>query len=171
MSIDDKELDRRLIALQREVETDEVAEERTWQAIAGQLDINSEPKQASHTPFRARRFYAGLSVAASFVLVMLMADPLSRSPISVSEFVINAEIKAMHQQLRWDDIPENSSLNGGFRTAWNDNQQAINELENALKRNPDSPMLVDFLARAQLRHVELIHYASAHRDVDHERSM
>lgn len=148
MTLDDRTLDQRLAALPRRAEP----EAYSWQAIEARL-----------APRRARwpsGFAAGLAVAASLAIALLVVRPLDVAPPGVGALVISAEIQAMQNQVNWDDAPRIDVINGGLSSAWDENQQAIAELERALARNPDNTMLIDFLAQARLRQSELIHQAT-----------
>jgi hypothetical protein len=149
MTIDDHKLDQRLAALSRQAEPDE----GSWSAIESRLS----PRQARWKLPAA----AGLAVAASVLVVVLAMNPFHSAPDDFGSGLVSAEIEAMRHQVNWSDVPRHDSVNGGLTTAWEENQQAIAELEQALARNPDNLMLMDFLAQARLRQSELVNHATA----------
>lgn len=149
MTIDDRTLDQRLAALSRQIEADEAS----WSAIESRL-----------SPRRARwklPSAVGLAAAASVLIVVLATQPFEPAPDNLASGLVSAEIEAMRQQVDWSEVPRQASINGGLTSAWEENQQAIDELEQALSRNPDNLMLMDFLAQARLRQSELINHATA----------
>ena len=153
MTLDDRMLDQRLVALPRQTEADE----DSWRAIEARLK-----------PSRTRwpvRFAAGLAVAASLAVVVLVTRAPDTAPTDLGAQVMLAEIAAMQHQVSWTDLPASDTIKSGLVSAWEENRQAIEELEQALSRNPDNLMLMDFLAQARLRESELIHHATANRTV------
>lgn len=149
MTLDDRTLDQRLAALPRQTEADE----QSWRAI--------ERRISRHRQHWLGRIAAGVAVAASVAIALLVTVPPDSTPTTVSSWVISAEIKAMQHQVSWADVPAQDAVNAGLAAAWDENQQAIDELERALARNPDNLMLMDFLAQARLRQSELIHQATS----------
>ncbi|QOC23247.1 hypothetical protein IC757_03595 [Wenzhouxiangella sp. AB-CW3] len=152
MTLDDRTLDDRLAALPRQADPDG----STWQAIESRI----APKQQQWFG----RIAGGLAVAASLAVVLLVTMPQDSTPTRISEWVISSEIEAMRHQVSWADVPQPDVINAGLTTAWSENEQAIAELEQALARNPDNLMLMEFLAQARLRQSELIHQATSSTD-------
>jgi hypothetical protein len=153
MTIDDRSLDQRLAALPRQSEPNE----QTWSTIEARL-------KSRRTGWTGR-LAAGLAVAASLALVVLVSRTPDTQPIDFGAQVVQAEIAAMQHQVSWTDVPASDTVNAGLVSAWEENQQAIEELESALARNPDNLMLMEFLAQARLRQSELVHHATADRAV------
>lgn len=163
MNITDKELDRRLAALPRETDTPEAL----WPIIEQRI---------AH---RHRRTWLGGIAAAVLlgVLAALIANHFRdfqqfdlQGTASLAATVIAAEVEAMG---RAAPDPGNDLFEGGagsLESAWNVNQNAIDELERALKNNPGNRLLLDLLARARLRQSELVNQATAAKLVDNQRS-
>lgn len=149
MTLDDHELDRRLAALTRQVDPDE----GSWPAIEARLK-----RRPSRWKLPAA---AGLAVAASLLVAVLVTSSLDTTPSGTEAGVVSAEIAAMQHQVSWSEVPRSDAINSGLSAAWDENQQAIDELEQALARNPDNLMLMDFLAQARLRQSELVKHATA----------
>jgi hypothetical protein len=49
-----------------------------------------------------------------------------------------------------------AEASGPLEEAWQDNQVAIEQLEQALQGDPDNPLLLEFLSEARLRQARLI---------------
>jgi hypothetical protein len=148
MTLEDTELDRRLSALPRQTDIDQ----RHWQAIEARLQA---------PPRRWPRFMAAAAgIAACLAVALLLVDQASLPSGNDASVVIAAEISAMRAQAAgleadWDG--QDLEMAG----AWDENQDAIEELERALARHPDNPMLMDFLAQARLRQAQLVQQATA----------
>ena len=140
MTFSEKDLDHRLSQLTR----DEMPGEYNWQQISQRLN--------------QRRPYATLAAVATLAAIVILAtlviqlpdDSGWRNPLAV---VAMAEMEVMRHHAP-QELPEETEP--GWDEAWQANQQAIDELEQALKRHPDNPLLIEFLARSRLRQASLI---------------
>lgn len=139
--MDDCELDRRLAALTRDAEPGPA----NWTAIERRI--------------RRRRLpaFAAAGVAAIGFGIMLVArvgtDGFDEG---AARSVVQAEVRAMEAS-----APERAALlqldsPEGLMEAWQDNRQAIDELNRALERDPDNQLLLEFLAQARLRQARLV---------------
>jgi hypothetical protein len=151
MTIDDRELDRRLNALPRETQADEAL----WPGIERRLRPS-------------RRWPAAAAVVAAVgfgaLFIALWVDEHG-SPDAPGFALREAETMRAEAP---DAIPV-SQINASpsLRTAWQDNQSAIDELETALERDPDNRLLLEFLGDARLRQARLIQRGL----FSHERSI
>lgn len=145
MTLDDRELDRRLAALTRE----------------------SAPG-ADHWPTIERRIQAprrwGLPVAASAAAALVLAVAALRvvgpgpEPNEATDLqaVVSAEARAMQASAPDETDVLRARSPEALMRAWSDNQSAIEEIEAALARDPGNPLLLEFLAEARLRQARLI---------------
>lgn len=141
--MDDCELDRRLAALTRDAEPAPA----NWTAIERRIRRRRLPALAA----------AAAGVAAIGFGIMLVARVDTNGfDEGAARSVVQAEVRAMeasapeHAALRQLDTPE------GLMEAWQDNRQAIDELNRALERDPDNQLLLEFLAQARLRQARLV---------------
>jgi hypothetical protein len=143
MTIDDRELDRRLAALTRHVEADE----SLWPGIERGLASDSR---------RPRRIAAAAAVGALSLGAALVA--LSVFDRTVPDEQGFAQRQAAVMRAAAPDAVAVSTVESSPRLgeAWRENQAAINELEQALKRDPDNGLLLEFLSEARLRQARLI---------------
>jgi hypothetical protein len=148
MTLSDRELDRRLAALPRHTETPS----QHWQVIAARLDTPARrwPPMAT----------AAIGIAACLALALLVVDPDAGVHSDTAAFIVATEIQAMRTQASGIE-QSGGRLTTEMSGAWEQNQDAIDELEHALARHPDNPMLIDFLAQARLRQHQLIQQAKA----------
>lgn len=150
MTTTDRELDARLDALTRETEPDD----RTWRRIERRI------RQRRVVPLAATAAVAGIGLGAAIVvaIVSTIVGPPSFDGADVSRdrLLVQAEVRAMaasapdETALRHIDSPEE------LMQAWQDNRDAIRELERALERDPDNRLLLEFLSEARLRQARLV---------------
>lgn len=140
MTIDDRELDRRLDALARETDVDQ----SLWPGIERRL------RPARRWPAAAAGV-AGVFLGALVVALLAIDGPAPEGPA-----VAQSEADAMRAAA--PDVLEVSRAGASspLMEAWQDNQAAIDQLEQALERDPDNPLLLEFLSEARLRQARLI---------------
>lgn len=143
MTLTDHELDLRLEALPRAVDTPR----EPWDGIKRRL-------QPARPWFG--RISAAAALAASVTLAVLVVESPEPTRDSPAAVVISAEVEAMRSQSGVRNLPVSPHINGGLAGAWEANQDAIDELEAALDNHPDNPMLIQFLAQARLRQSDMI---------------
>lgn len=154
MNMKDMDLDRRLDALPRAADTPEAL----WPAIERRITHRSR-----------QRWLTGIAAAVVMtVLAALIANnfrdfrpPDLTTTVSLAATVIAAEISAMDRSAPDAEQAALADFDQGWKEAWDLNQAAINELEQALKESPENRLLLDFLARARLRESELVNQAMA----------
>lgn len=163
--MNDQELDRRLDALARQAEPDPAL----WQAIEARLD----PDTNRAAPRTGRQgWIAGTAIAASLVGALALGLVLTENPgFDEREFAASAfqmELIAMRAGAPTSlasllpDAPES------LMAAWSENQGAIDELEQALERDPDNRLLMEFLTEARLRQARLLQHGLSQ---PHQRSI
>lgn len=154
MTTTDRELDARLDALTRETEPDD----RTWRRIERRI------RQRRVVPLAATAAVAGIGLGAAIVVAIVSTivatnvGPPSFDGTNVprDRLLVQAEVRAMaasapdETALRHIDSPEE------LMQAWQDNRDAIRELERALERDPDNRLLLEFLSEARLRQARLV---------------
>lgn len=155
----DRELDQRLEALSRRADPDPAL----WQAIEARLDQETRQRE---TRSGNSRWFAGSAIAASIAgaltigLLLTMqsgdfADENVASAFQRELVAMQASAPAPLSSIR-PDAPES------LMAAWAENQSAIEELEEALNRDPDNRLLMEFLAQARLRQTHLIQAGITH---------
>jgi hypothetical protein len=139
----DQALDRRLAALTREHDPDPAV----WQGIEARL----APR------LRIRPWAVAAAAGGLALMLAALAPMLQRAPaIDPARIAISAEARALQAlepttlPAAWTEVP------ASLERAWQDNQAAIAELEQALARAPGNRMLLDFLAEARLRQARLL---------------
>jgi hypothetical protein len=141
MTMDDRELDRRLDGLTREIEADE----SLWPAIERRLRPS-------------RRWPALAATAAALAIGVLV---VSQSLDERTKPETRPGLAGEHAAPAGEITPEALAVSGvdgaqPVMQAWQDNQAAIEQLEQALQRDPDNPLLLEFLSEARLRQARLI---------------
>lgn len=140
MTIDDRELDRRLDALTSEVEADE----SLWPGIERRL-------------LPARRWPAVAAVVAALGLgFMFVALSLYDNAAVEHANVAQTEAAAMRSAAPGPLAVSSIDATPSLLEAWHENQSAIEQLEHALDRDPGNRLLLDFLTQARLRQARLI---------------
>lgn len=147
MTLNDRQLDRRLAALTREAEPGS----DHWPAIERRIGTR-------------RRW--GLPVAASAAAALVLAVAALRvlgpgpgsQPSGAADLqaVVSAEARAMQASAPEQNAAIRARSPEALMRAWSDNQRAIEEIESALARDPGNPLLLEFLAEARLRQARLI---------------
>lgn len=140
MTIDDRELDRRLGALPRETDADE----SLWPGIERRL------RPARRWPAAAAAV-AAIGFGAVVVALSLLeaGAPLRPSPAQREAAAMRAAAPDALAVARIDNSQP-------LMAAWRDNQAAIDQLERALESDPDNRLLLEFLSEARLRQARLI---------------
>ncbi len=140
MSIDESELDRRLEALTREVDADEAL----WPGIERRL--------------RPTRRWPAISAAVAAVVfgVLLGSLALFDRETSDGPRFVQDGTEAMRSAAVESFAVSRAEASGPLEKAWQDNQAAIEQLEQALQDDPDNPLLLEFLSEARLRQARLI---------------
>jgi len=154
MTMDDFELDRRLHALAREADPPP----GNWCAVQRRI--------------RPRRWTAVAAAAAVFAGVVLVTSQFAIEPSSSSrlEVLVRSEAAAMETV-----APEIRGVAAGdsgqaLMAAWQENQDAITQLERALRRDPGNRLLLEFLTEARLRQARLARLGKS-TPLENERSM
>lgn len=149
----DAELDRRLAALTRSAEPASTS----WSVIQARIERSTESDQRA----RSRPFWpvamaaaAVLAAVAAVVWQVPRSPTLSEPAFDAGRVLVQREAEAMRRTA--------PTVTGGLEVAptlagaWAENQTAIEELEAALDRDPDNRLLLEFLAEARLRQVQLL---------------
>jgi hypothetical protein len=140
MTVDDRELDRRLDALTRQVPPDE----SLWP------DIERTIRPPRRWP-AAAAVVASIGIGALFVALSLFEDDAGES-----RSLAQREAEAMRAAAPDAVLVSQADTPAPLLNAWRDNQSAIEELEDALERDPDNRLLLEFLSEARLRQARLI---------------
>lgn len=142
MTIDDHELDRRLNALPRAT----VADESLWPRIEQRLH-----------PTRRRSVSAvAAAVAAVGVGVLVLALSVYESTAPEPPAMAQSEAAAMRAVAPDEAAVWRVNASSPLVEAWHENQAAIEQLEQALERDPGNRLLLEFLSEARLRQARLI---------------
>jgi len=157
--MDDSELDRRLDALTRIAEPPP----DNWTAIERRIRKRRWPKALSAG-------LAAAAVVAGIALVVLQIGPTPVSSGGLAE-TMKAEVQAM--RVAAPETPAASDIDSpaSFMAAWQDNQQAIAQLEQALEHDPDNRLLLEFLTEARMRQARLVRSIGLNQTPNNERSM
>ncbi|MGK7294465.1 MAG: hypothetical protein ACNS61_01400 [Candidatus Wenzhouxiangella sp. M2_3B_020] len=142
MTTSDRELDARLDALTREAEPDD----RTWRRIEQRL--------------RPRRRAPLAAIAAAVVIglgTLIVAQfPFGGDEVSRDRLLVQAEVRAMAASAPDETALQRTNSPEELMQAWQENRDAIEELERALERDPDNRLLLEFLSEARLRQARLV---------------
>lgn len=157
--IDDAELDRRLDGLAR------IAEPTpgNWTAIERRIRKRRWTRALS----------AGLAAAAVLSGLALVVSQLGPAPVppgGIAE-TMHAEVRAMRASAPAAPAVANTDSPAAVMAAWQDNQQAIAQLEQALEHDPDNRMLLEFLTEARMRQARLVRSIGRSQNPTNERSM
>jgi len=145
---DDAELDRRLAALTRSIEP----EAGNWRRIEQRIGHRSNP-------FRWPLALAAGLLLGAFGLVLFQAAVERRPGNAMPEQWSLAEADAMRSSAPQARAVATLDASDALASAWRENRDAIGELERALERDPGNRLLLEFLAEARLRQVELIRHS------------
>lgn len=143
MTLPDRQLDARLDALPRTAPSPEV-----WPHI--------------HRRIHARRLPALPAIAAAVVMVLVSGWLLTQDLPDQPDFsnpaarVMAAEGAVMRELTAGPDWLRTVDTDSDWRTAWESNRTAINDIEAALANHPGDRLLIDLLARAHLRQAQLL---------------
>ncbi len=155
MTMNDSELDRRLNALPRAAEpTSEI-----WKAIDRRI---------------ARRRWPALTAAAAALGgVALIFSQAGFEPSSSSrlESLVHDEVAAMQAAAPEPLAVATPDSAPALMAAWAENQDAIAQLEQALRRDPGNGLLLEFLAEARMRQARLTRSIGNQTFPNNERSM
>ena len=141
MTIDDRELDRRLAALTREIDVDE----SLWPAIERRL------RPARRWPAAAVALITAVAIAGVFIAMPTIDRGAPEGP-----GVAQREAEAMRALAPEASAVSQIDASPALQQAWQENQTAIEQLEQALEADPDNRMLLEFLSEARLRQAQLI---------------
>lgn len=145
MNMHDTELDRRLAALPRVVETPEAL----WPGI--------ERRLTARTP-RIWAAAVGTGLLAAIAGGLWIQGGLVPRPVDPAAVVVATEVENMGLSA---PRVTRTAVDEGWQAAWEDNEAAIRELEQALENHPGNVLLLDFLAQARLRQSRMINHAMA----------
>ena len=157
--IDDSELDRRLDALTRVAEPPVGA----WSAIEHRI---RKRRRSMAVP-------AGLAAAAVVFGVALVVSQLGSAPTypGGAAEAMQAEVRAMRVAAPETPVLADAESPEALMAAWQDNQQAIEQLEQALENDPGNRMLLEFLTEARLRQARLVRSIGRNKTPNNQRSM
>lgn len=157
--IDDSELDRRLDALTR------IAEPSVgnWNEIERRIGKRRWPAM----------LWVGIAAAAVLSGVALVVSQIGPAPMSGDGLaeMMHAEVQAMRVAAPETHMSFDADSPAGIMAAWQDNQEAITQLEQALERDPDNRMLLEFLTEARMRQARLVRSIGRNQTPNNERSM
>jgi len=143
MTIDDRELDRRLGALTREVEADE----SLWPGIESRLRTRHR---------KPGWIAAAAAVGALSIGALLVALSMFQRTVPDERSYAQRQAEAMRTAAPDAVAVSRVEASPPLIKAWRENQAAIDELERALERDPDNRLLLEFLSEARLRQARLI---------------
>ena len=83
----------------------------------------------------------------------------------------HAEVRAMRASAPEMPLTTNIDSPSALMAAWQDNQQAIVQLEQALEHDPDNRMLLEFLTEARMRQARLVKSIGRNQTPTNDRSM
>ncbi|MEX2498728.1 MAG: hypothetical protein WD397_07625 [Wenzhouxiangellaceae bacterium] len=155
MTMNDSELDRRLNALPREAEP----APGNWTEIDRRIRRRRWPALA-----------AAVAALGGVVLIFLQPgfEPSSGSRL---ESLLSAEVVAMQAAAPEPLAVAAPDSAEALMAAWQENQNAIAQLELALQRNPGNQLLLKFLAEARMRQARLTRSIGNETSPNNERSM
>lgn len=145
MNVHDAELDRRLAALPRVID----APEALWPGIERRLTA------------RGPRIWAGAVAAGLLAAIaggLWIQGEIAPRSIDPAAVVVAAEVENMGLSA---PRVTRTAVGEGWQAAWEDNETAVRELEQALENHPGNVLLLDFLAQARLRQSRMINHAMA----------
>lgn len=157
--IDDSELDRRLDALVRVAEPPA----DSWSAIERRIQ---KRRWSMAVP-------AGLAAAAvlcGVALVVSQLGPAPSHPGGIAE-AMQAEVHAMRVAAPESPVVTDMESPEALMAAWQDNEQAIDQLEQALERDPGNRLLLEFLTEARMRQARLVRSIGQNQTPNNQRSM
>ena len=157
--LDDSELDRRLDALTRVGEPPS----GSWSAIERRIRRRRWPGVLS----------AGFAAAAVLSGVALIVSQIGPAPTPTGGIAetTHAEVRAMRASAPEMPLTTNIDSPSALMAAWQDNQQAIVQLEQALEHDPDNRMLLEFLTEARMRQARLVKSIGRNQTPTNDRSM
>ncbi|MEM1082465.1 MAG: hypothetical protein AAGH65_12905 [Pseudomonadota bacterium] len=147
MTIDDRELDRRLTALDQRAAVDD----HLWTKIEPRLSARSN-----------RSWIGAVAAAACFLAVVFITHQNAPNWSEVHhQQALQAEVRALNASSLMPQLIDQIEWSDDMRAAWDEYQVAINDLEQALELNPGYQMLVDTLAATKLQQSRLVNRAVA----------
>lgn len=155
MTMNDLELDRRLDALPREAEP----APENWAAIDRRIGRRRWPALAT-----AAAALGGVAL----IISQVGFEPSSRSRL---ESLVSAEVAAMRAAAPEPLAVAAPDSAEAVMVAWQENQDAIAQLEQALQRDPGNGLLLEFLAEARMRQARLTRSIGNETTPNNERSM
>lgn len=155
MTMNDSELDRRLDALPRSAEP----APETWAAIDRRIGRLRWPALA-----------AAAAALGGLALIFSQAgfEPSSGSRL---ESLVRAEVAAMQAAAPKPLAVAAPDSAKALMAAWQENQDAIAQLEQGLRRDPGNRLLLEFLAEARMRQARLTRSIGNGTSPNNERSM
>lgn len=157
--LDDGELDRRLDALTRVAEPPS----GSWSAIERRI-------RRRRWPGVLLAGFAAAAVLSGVALVVSQFGPAPAPTGGIAETML-AEVRAMRASAPEVPVTKDIESPAALMAAWQDNQQAIAQLEQALERDPDNRMLLEFLTEARMRQARLVKSIGQNQTPTDERSM
>ena len=161
--MDDRQLDRRLDALTRTAE----APPGNWAAIERRI---GKPRRSWALP-------AGFAAAAVLSGVALVFSQIGPAPPPAGGLAETMQTEMQAMRVAAPEAPAASSTDSPatLMAAWQDNQQAIAQLEQALEQDPGNRMLLEFLTEARMRQARLVRSIDRNdghnQTLNNERSM
>ncbi len=148
MTIDDKKLDQRLAALQRECDPPP----EVWVQVSTQL-----PARGSRPAHRRWLAMAAVLCGLAVGLALLLGQAGLWQPDSAPGLVDQPAVPTTQEHhAEWQPALQRQAV---FDTAWEENEAAIKALEQALAAEPGNLLLKEFMAEARLRQSKLIELA------------
>lgn len=157
--IGDSELDRRLDALARVGEPPAGA----WSAIERRI---GQRRRSMAVPAGL----AAVAVLCGVALVFLQLGSVPTRPGGIAE-AMQAEVRAMRVAAPEASLIADIESPEALMTAWQDNEQAIDQLEQALEQDPDNQLLLEFLTEARMRQARLVRSIGQNQIPNNQRSM
>jgi len=158
-AMEDSELDGRLNALTRVVDPAPA----NWDAIERRIRRRRRP----------HAIWAGIAAAAVLGGVALVVSQIGPAPAPAGGIAETLHAEAQAMRASAPELPVVSEFDSpaALMAAWQDNQQAIAQLEQALEHDPDNRTLLEFLTEARMRQARLVRSIGRNQTPTNERSM
>lgn len=160
--MDDDELDRRLSALMRTAEPPA----ENWTVIERRIRKRRWPTALS-TALAAAAVLSGVALVVS----QIVSVEATRTTGGGMAETVQAEVHAMRASAPVTPAGSDIDSPAAVMAAWQDNQQAIAQLEAALERDPDNRLLLEFLTEARMRQARLVRSIGHSQTPNDERSI
>lgn len=152
--MDDFELDRRLDALSRSASV----APGNWAAIESRIHRRRWPV-ARLSAIAAAAVLAGVALVVS----QIAPEPVPSGGMAEA---MQAEVQAMRASAPAPLAVSAGDSPAALVAAWQENQQAIVQLEQAMEDDPGNRLLLEFLTEARMRQARLVRSASHHQTLN-----